>query len=389
MIALNTDEIGDSEKKRLESLKQKKEAFRAKELAVQNALRNLDSKSSKNKIIFDDDIDKIEQPKSTEKERKKKRKRDLFDNEDNNENDDNDTDWNAKFEFNKNVTGKFKPNITLGNDERFKLDDRFMEEDQKSDENDDENATESIDETSNLQKEKELQLDILENILGVPIVSKNKDANKDEKIPKKGMIRYDPTESNHKEYEINTDKLEEETKKVKKKKKAKDSVEDANENPPVEVSKEVFFSVSDSLSKSLKEEGQFSLLKAYGKATEVDKEEDKQNTEALKPAKFQFDFNSKNPFKYDSSDDERDDKKEVLINEEPTTNDVIEDTGKLFFDINDVRFNEAIKFFSKERAPEDAFKELRRELKQIVRSKIRRNVKKKQPWGYKKKVKRS
>lgn len=31
----------DSEKKRLESLKQKKEIFRAKELAVQNALKNL------------------------------------------------------------------------------------------------------------------------------------------------------------------------------------------------------------------------------------------------------------------------------------------------------------------------------------------------------------
>ena len=35
-----------------------------------------------------------------------------------------------------------------------------------------------------LQKEKELQLDILENILGVPITSKNKDTNKNIKFSK-------------------------------------------------------------------------------------------------------------------------------------------------------------------------------------------------------------
>lgn len=35
------NEIDISEKKRLESLKRKKQIFRAKELAVQNALKNL------------------------------------------------------------------------------------------------------------------------------------------------------------------------------------------------------------------------------------------------------------------------------------------------------------------------------------------------------------
>lgn len=37
---------------------------------------------------------------------------------------------------------------------------------------------------SNLQKEKELQLDILQSILGVPVAPKIKDANKDQKLPK-------------------------------------------------------------------------------------------------------------------------------------------------------------------------------------------------------------
>lgn len=76
-------EISISEQKRLESVKNKKKAFRSKELIVQNALRNLDKKPSNNKIIFDEDIDQIEQTET--KGKVKKRKRDLFDNDDNNE----------------------------------------------------------------------------------------------------------------------------------------------------------------------------------------------------------------------------------------------------------------------------------------------------------------
>lgn len=66
----------------------------------------------------------------------------------------------------------------MGNDERFKLDKRFIE-DQKLNKNIITNNDE-ID----LLKEKELQLDILENILGVPITSKNENTNKDVKLLK-------------------------------------------------------------------------------------------------------------------------------------------------------------------------------------------------------------
>lgn len=82
------------------------------------------------------------------------------------------------------------------------------------------------------------------------------------------MIRYDPTENDHKEFEINIEKSESETKKDKKKKKNK--IKAINENPSIEVSKDLYFSVSDLLSKSFKEEGQFSLLNTYRKT--VDKE---------------------------------------------------------------------------------------------------------------------
>ncbi|CAL7940887.1 unnamed protein product [Xylocopa violacea] len=369
------NEISISERKRLESLKHKKQVFKAKELTVQNALRNLDNKSNKNKIVFDNDIDKVkDKPGNNAKKRKTY---DLF-------YDSDELVWDdSTFAIDKTITGKLSErNVTLGNDERFKLNEHFLEDDKKLDDN---TSIGNNDETD-LRKEKELQLDILENILGVPIVSKNKDANKDTKLAKKGMIRYDPTEHSHKEYEISTEKLKPEIKKIKKKK----NIQETSEDPSANVSKDVYFSVSDMLSKSLKEEGQFSLLKTYGKEISSDKEHEDSNVSyvaPLKPPKINFDFKSTNPFKYDSSDDEHDGKQEYTNNEQ-FTNDVRENTNKLFFYDNDIRFNEAEKFFSNQSASEDTFKELRQELKQIVRSKIRRNVKKKQPWGYKRKVKK-
>lgn len=67
----------------------------------------------------------------------------------------------------------------MGNDERFKLDKRFIENDQKLNKN----ITTNNDEID-LLKEKELQLDILENILGMPITLKNENINKDIKLLK-------------------------------------------------------------------------------------------------------------------------------------------------------------------------------------------------------------
>lgn len=78
------------------------------------------------------------------------------------------------------------------------------------------------------------------------------------------MVRYDPTKENHKEYEINAGKVNTPKKEVQKKQKVKKNTEDAIENTPVEVSKDIYFSVSESLTKSLKEGGGFSLLNTYG-----------------------------------------------------------------------------------------------------------------------------
>ena len=176
------------------------------------------------------------------------------------------------------------------------------------------------------------------------------------------MIRYDPTENDHKEYEINTEKCEIETKNVKKRKKNKRNVEDPIENPPVEVSKDIYFSVSDSLSKSLKEGGQFSLLKTHGREITNDNSkfsynalikifilyhllplslflvtDNNSNVSNVETPKIQLNFDSKKSFKYDSSEDE-DDSKQEYTNNEKSTPDIIVDTNKFFFDSNDIRF---------------------------------------------------
>lgn len=85
------------------------------------------------------------------------------------------------------------------------------------------------------------------------------------------MIRYDPTERDHKEYEVISEDVELDTKKVKRKKKTKDNVENNVESTPIQVSKEIYFSVSESLTKTLQRGGEFSLLKTFGKEETNDK----------------------------------------------------------------------------------------------------------------------
>lgn len=80
------------------------------------------------------------------------------------------------------------------------------------------------------------------------------------------MVRYDPTENGHCEYEVKPAKPETKEKSTKKKKRDK-SVPEVKEPalPVPEVSKDIYYAVSDTLTESLKQKGEFSLLKAYGK----------------------------------------------------------------------------------------------------------------------------
>lgn len=87
--------------------------------------------------------------------------------------------------------------MILGNDTRFKMDERFMDDNHEFEKD----IAPKDSNENDLQKEKEMQLDILGNILKIPIRStlKHKELNKDPKFAKYKYKRMD----NIKETEIN------------------------------------------------------------------------------------------------------------------------------------------------------------------------------------------
>ncbi|XP_029176004.1 nucleolar protein 8-like [Nylanderia fulva] len=369
--------ITESEKKRLQSLKEKKQAFKAKSQFLQQALRNLDDTTKVKKIIFDD----IDEQQSS----KLKRKRDLFDSDNDSDNDnEKDSLWNKdEFSIKENKSKK----TILGNDARFTLDDRFIKNDDQTE------KTELVEDNNecDLQKEKEKQLDILESILGTPLTVKNQEI----KTTKKNlMIRYDPTENGHGEYEVKSEQPKMKEKNTKKKRdKFVLEMEPTLSEP--EVSKDIYYTVSDILTESLKQKEEFSLLKAHRKENDTENAEDC-STSVMdnKAHNFKLNFNATNAFKYDSSDADED-LNEVLdtdkqmtdeIKENTCTNSLFEYKDTLFLDNEDIRFNEARRFFNAEAISNDEFKNLRRELKMIVRTKIRTNERKHQPWNKKRKI---
>lgn len=92
----------------------------------------------------------------------------------------------------------------------------------------------------------------------------------DKFIYRKGlMIRYDPTENGHCEYEVKHAQPKTKEKDIKKKKRDKFVPEiEKSVSPEPEVSKDIYYAVSDILTSSLKQKEEFSLLKAYGKEKE-------------------------------------------------------------------------------------------------------------------------
>ncbi|XP_031788053.1 probable RNA-binding protein CG14230 isoform X1 [Nasonia vitripennis] len=370
--------ISESEKKRLMSLKQKKQAFRTQQQAIRDALNSVDKNQSSNKIKFDDDIDV--QITKTQADKSAYRKNALFESDDENEEkiDWDEVELDAKALIKKKL---LKLQTNIGNDKRFVLDERFVDDEDKKEESTQNNV-------DDVEDEKKWQLDILGNVLGKSI--KLPTADSSDTVKKKNkMIRYDPTASNHQDYEVKIEKSNEEKPCKKKKKVSSTEVEEA---PVVPRSKEVFYDVSEKLVESLKQNGDFSLLKTFGRDTlETDDSKANVNNETEEnKGSFQFNFNAKNPFRYDSSDDEDG-------NDEPSktshTKDIAEKgtiftrqkDDRFFFTHNDPRFEEAEQFFKKQAIQEEgAFKNRRRELKEIVRSKIRNNLKKTIPWNKRK-----
>ncbi|XP_043479265.1 nucleolar protein 8-like [Leptopilina heterotoma] len=261
---------------------------------------------------------------------------------------------------------------SIGTDERFAVDERFLEDEDIED--DQQKEEEEIDEHID---EKTKQLEILGSILGKPIAAK-KSPEKDKKAKSiGGMIRYDPADEQHQEYEILPEKKE----KVKKKKKKEIEIVEKPEVP--EVSKERSYVITDSklLTSVFGKEEKISLLQAFGKeAPESDNEKVETSCESSSKNKI-FGFSSSRAFKYDTSDDEdvtEDSKKteRKFESEKIESSNFIGSTDRFFFIIDDSRFQECEEFFKKPSEHSENLKTLRPKLKQTIRKRIRTNLKK-------------
>ncbi|XP_063971968.1 probable RNA-binding protein CG14230 [Diachasmimorpha longicaudata] len=354
----------DSDAVRRASLKKQKEAFREKELLIRNALNSVDGSVNK-KIIFDDSVEEHENNhEGTNASRSKKRT--LFDDDDDDEKDEL---REEEFDFSENKKTKV---VTLGNDPRFAVDKRFLGEEEEDNVEQEENGEDENEMTS----EKNKQLEILQNVLGKPL-TKRTDTQVAVKR-KNQMIRYDPTQDDHQKHELQ----KEEPQPKKKKRKAKESV--VEEEQPIPVSTETFYSVSENLTETLKAPEEFSLLQRFGTAPPEKCNDVNENKVASeRKTRFGENIDAKNPFRYDSSDDEDETPEKNFQTTKMSEENVSSNVEDTFF-LNPSVFKEAEEFFKNPAPTNESFKKLRKELKEIVRTKVRRNIRKTQVWKRKK-----
>ncbi|XP_014204395.1 nucleolar protein 8 [Copidosoma floridanum] len=241
-----TPPVSESERRRRESVKQKKSLFKAQEQVIRNALRSVDSTKSHNKIMFDEAGNISYDMKEDSSEKNKKNT--LF--SDDEDGDAEKIEWDEReLEAKSKINQKLMQlQAKIGYDDRFVLDERFLEDECKEEKK-------QLDEDPIISDEKKWQLQILKDVLGEKTMAPSADKNVVKKKIK--MIRYDPTASDHKDFEINIEKPKKE--KPVKKKKEKKVIERVDEPLP-EVSSEIFFDVKNLAFGN--QNGGFSLLKA-------------------------------------------------------------------------------------------------------------------------------
>ncbi|CAG9835348.1 unnamed protein product [Diabrotica balteata] len=379
--------------KRLESLKNLKQGYQNQKSLIQAALSNVDSKP-KNKIIFDDTED-ISNNKTTSYSNKNQNKiaedkKSLFNGSESEE------EFEPSFSVKEHFQGTEGQKLLelqskYKNDKRFTLDARFLN-DEKIEQQSVENSINENEDIS-LEEEKRQEYAILEKVLGKKVLSR-----KEKQVPstKKSMLRFDPSQPEHSKYEIPKSTMDKKEKKRKRKDSETEMIEEkkVEEKEAPEVSKEVFFKVSDDLKETFEEKKEFSLLSMFGRHEDKDEEIDDKPQEQPVSVNNKFQ-QEKNPFKYDSSDDE--DQTEDIPSQNAVTEtetkqfDNIKTQGGLrrtttwtdsfFFKVDDYRLQEGLDFVEKMKLDENSeFTKLRRDLKGIVKAKVRNNLRKNKPF---------
>ncbi|GLV40116.1 uncharacterized protein CBL_03736 [Carabus blaptoides fortunei] len=373
----------EADEKRRKSLKQMKNSYNQQKSAIKNALSAIDIKP-KNKIIFNDNDNyqennykrKRNDTYDDDEQWNNRKKKSLFD-------EDADDGEQINFEIKKQFEGKEGQKLLelqsrFTNDKRFTMDSRFYHEADDGDQ--EENVPDGDD-------EKQKQLDILESVLGQKFKKISKDdSDKNKKTPK-GMLRFDPSKPEHSKFEIKEIDVKEKSK-MKEKAVGKELAEETNnEEPQVEVSKETFYKVTANLKQSLQQNEGFSLLNMFGTAEEKDETEGMEEQLEKKIMKSKDFDTGQNPFKYDSSDTEDEDeptKKQTTQTKSDQKQEIAPKMWRenFFFKQNDERLKDGLEFLKKLgcELKTQSFSETRKELKQIIRHKVRNNISKNRPF---------
>ncbi|XP_066249162.1 probable RNA-binding protein CG14230 [Euwallacea similis] len=262
------------------------------------------------------------------------------------------------------------------NDKRFILDKRFIDKETPND---------SAVDIDDLEVEKSQQMKILEEVLGKKIASKPLNENS----LNKSMVKFDPLQPRHKDLFLKPEGAVTKSKKLKKEKHSDSIEEDLPQNPTPVVSKEVFYKVPERLKETFtKTQSQFSVLGAFGKSEQMNEEEFV--LADSKDIKANPNLMGKNPFKYDSSDDEDEiddiphkedlSKAPECKSDQKFPNNSFQSvfwTEPFFFKHDDFRLQEGQDFIEKVGSDHSKeFSKLRRDVKGIVRAKVKNTERK-------------
>ncbi|KAI9590627.1 probable RNA-binding protein CG14230 [Glossina fuscipes] len=380
-----------AEQKRKESLSKMKHDYEKKKSTIQQALQDENGNISK-KIIFRDNASDEENIAEGEQSVKAS-KTNIFGSDDD--------DGGENFKLKSLPTGSrgeklVKLQAKQSLDSRFRIDAKFLDDDNEI-END--ISPEGEEEENNANDERKWQMNILEQVVGTKIDSEHLHSQHRTKQNKK-MLRYDPFKDEQPKCEPKIEEKEHLLQKTKTK------VTKLEEKPTTEVSKEVFYVVTDSLQQSLKKRGEgFSLLDMFGR-NEVNESRETRLKEIcnekilINHRKSEKSFQI-NPFNYDSSStDEEEGDEGIALGGDDTTektvnsikkNKVNINTESFFIPKTDKRLKEGFNFFNYDKMPDgtaENYEDVRHRLKQIIKTKIAKAKKNLAKAGYRTKKRR-
>ncbi|XP_025195008.1 probable RNA-binding protein CG14230 [Melanaphis sacchari] len=323
---VNTEQ---SETKRQNALAEKWKTLQDRKCTIANALKG---ESLNKKIKFDEDGD---QQKNDFKVSKQKMS--LFDDDDNTSDHENQGELVSDFKLKLRFEGEKGKKLfhmqtsKATGDDRFVMDKRFFEEQE---------TTEKLSDD-----EIEKQMNILENVIGRSITKPNK-AKGDEIF---NMVRYDPTQEEHKKYIKDKPDL------PKQKRPKKQKVEQNKVVAEAVVDTTKYYKVGDKLKDVFNSQNQFSFSSLFSTSDKNDYDVDKNEYLSEKISKPQKTF-GRNPFIDDSSDSESEENnfEDKEKHFDTKTNEV--PSGKFlgsrgvwrevfFFKVDDSRFKDAQEFY--------------------------------------------